>query len=167
MCCNLPGQEANQLLRFLSRNKQKKDRLCPQERTTGEEKILGVVMQYLQDELKKNGYNLIDENDWSLNTNCNVPQQENTEDCGIFVCLYCEFILTAQELVALISAISFTTVRGTVVSQRIFVRCQRLMARMLAFGLGFNRGVRPFYAACCFDVLSRGSVLCLLNASFG
>ena len=27
------------------------------------------------------------------NTNCNVPQQENTEDCGIFVCLYCKFIL--------------------------------------------------------------------------
>jgi hypothetical protein len=50
-------------------------------------------MQYLQDEFKKNGYNLIDENDWSLKTVYNVPQQENTEDCGIFVCLYCEFIL--------------------------------------------------------------------------
>jgi hypothetical protein len=32
---------------------------------------------------------------------------------------------------------------------------------------GFNRGVRPFYAACRFDELSRGSVLCLFNASFG
>ena len=31
---------------------------------------------------------------------------------------------------------------------------------------GFNRGVRPFYAARCFDDVSRGSVLCLLNASF-
>jgi hypothetical protein len=31
---------------------------------------------------------------------------------------------------------------------------------------GLNRGVRPFYAACCFNELSRGSVLCLLNASF-
>jgi hypothetical protein len=31
-----------------------------------QETILGVVMQYLQDELKKIGYNLIDENDWSL-----------------------------------------------------------------------------------------------------
>ena len=31
---------------------------------------------------------------------------------------------------------------------------------------GFNRGVRPFYAACCFDDVSRGSVSCLLNASF-
>ena len=50
--------------------------------------ILGVVMQYLQD---KN--NLLDENDWSLQTMCNVPQQDNTTDCGIFVCLYCDFIL--------------------------------------------------------------------------
>ena len=31
---------------------------------------------------------------------------------------------------------------------------------------GFNRGVRPFYAARRFDKLCRGSVSCLLNASF-
>ncbi len=60
---------------------------------TQQEKILGVVMQYLQDEFKKNGNNLIDQNDWSLKTMCNVPQQDNTKDCGIFVCLYCDFSL--------------------------------------------------------------------------
>ena len=48
----------------------------------------------------------------------------------------------------------------------IFVHCQRLIARKLAVLFGFNRGVRPFYAACCVNQLSRGSVLCLLNASF-
>ena len=32
--------------------------------------------------------------------------------------------------------------------------------------LGFNHGVRPSYAACRFDELSRGSVLCLFNTSF-
>jgi hypothetical protein len=58
-----------------------------------QEKILGVVMQYLQDEFKKNKNNLIDQNNWSLQTMCNVPQQDNTNDCGIFVCLYCDFIL--------------------------------------------------------------------------
>ncbi len=60
---------------------------------TKQEKILGVVMQYLQDEFKKNGNNFIDENDWSLKTMCNVPQQDNTKDCGIFVCLFCNSIL--------------------------------------------------------------------------
>jgi hypothetical protein len=40
------------------------------------------------------------------------------------------------------------------------------MAVKLAVVFGFNRGIRPFYEACCFDVLSRGSVSCLLNASF-
>ena len=30
----------------------------------------------------------------------------------------------------------------------------------------FGRSNRPFYAVCCFDELSRGSVSCLLNASF-
>ncbi len=40
------------------------------------------------------------------------------------------------------------------------------MARKLAVVFGFNHGIRFFFEACCFDVLSRGSVLCLLNASF-
>jgi hypothetical protein len=53
-----------------------------------------------------------------------------------------------------------------VVSPQIFVRSQRLMARKIAELFGLNRGVRPFYVACCFDGLSRGSVSCLLNASF-
>jgi Ulp1 family protease len=52
-----------------------------------QEKIIG-VMQYLQDEFKKNGYNLIDEYDWKSETFCDAPQQDNTEDCGIFMCMY-------------------------------------------------------------------------------
>jgi hypothetical protein len=56
--------------------------------------------------------------------------------------------------------------RARVVSLRIFVRYQRLMARKIAELFGLNRGVRPFCAARCFNELSRGSVLCLLNASF-
>ncbi len=40
------------------------------------------------------------------------------------------------------------------------------MARKIAELFGLNRGVQPFYAACCFNELSRGFVLCLLNASF-
>jgi Ulp1 family protease len=56
-----------------------------------QEKMIGVVMQYLQDKFKKNDYNLIDQKNWSLKTMCNVSQQDNTKDCGIFVCLYCDF----------------------------------------------------------------------------
>jgi len=41
-----------------------------------------------------------------------------------------------------------------------------LIARKLAELFRFNRGIRPFYAARCFDDVSRGSVSCLLNASF-
>jgi hypothetical protein len=40
------------------------------------------------------------------------------------------------------------------------------MARKIAVLFGLNRGVQPFYTACCFNDLSRGSVSCLLNASF-
>jgi len=41
-----------------------------------------------------------------------------------------------------------------------------LIARKLAELFRFNCGVRPFYAARCFDDASRGSVSCLLNAIF-
>ncbi len=40
------------------------------------------------------------------------------------------------------------------------------MARKIAELFGLNRGVRFFYAACCFDELSRGYFSCLFNASF-
>jgi hypothetical protein len=40
------------------------------------------------------------------------------------------------------------------------------MARKIAVLFALNCGIRPYYAACCFDELSRGSVSCLLNASF-
>jgi hypothetical protein len=42
----------------------------------------------------------------------------------------------------------------------------RLIARKLSVLFGFNRGIRPFYTACRFNELSRGTVSCLLNASF-
>jgi hypothetical protein len=33
-------------------------------------------------------------NEWKLYTMCKVPQQDktNTKDCGVFVCMYCNFI---------------------------------------------------------------------------
>ena len=60
----------------------------------------------------------------------------------------------------------FNKLHWWLVTSPIFVRCQRLMARKIAEIFSFNRGVWPFYAACRFDELSRGSVLCLSNASF-
>ena len=60
----------------------------------------------------------------------------------------------------------FNKLRACAVSPQISVCCQCLMARKVAELFGLNCGIRPFYAACCFDELSRGSASCLLNASF-
>ncbi len=59
-----------------------------------QESTLQVVRDYLQKEHMKEKH--IDlPNEWKLYTMCNVPQQDttNTKDCGVFVCMYCDFIL--------------------------------------------------------------------------
>ncbi len=60
---------------------------------------LQVLRDYLQKEHMKN--KCIDlPNEWKLCTRCNVPQQDttNTTDCGVFVCMYYNFILNVCKL---------------------------------------------------------------------
>ncbi len=37
---------------------------------------------------------------WELKsiTNSDIPQQENVSDCGVFVCMFCEYILNGCKL---------------------------------------------------------------------
>ncbi len=60
----------------------------------------------------------------------------------------------------------FNGLHWWVVTLPMFVRCQCLITRKVAELFGFNCGVKPFYAACRIDKLSRGSIWCLSNASF-
>ena len=54
-------------------------------------RTLQALLQYLKDEhLNKHSV--------ELHSFCQAPQQENTEDCGIFVCLYCKLILNDLDL---------------------------------------------------------------------
>jgi Ulp1 family protease len=58
-----------------------------------QEDTLQDLRDYLQKEHMKEKH--IDlPNEWKLYTMCNVPQQNttNTTDCGVFVCMYCDFI---------------------------------------------------------------------------
>jgi Ulp1 family protease len=59
-----------------------------------QEDTLQVLRDYLQNKHMKDKHkDLL--NEWKLNTMCKVPQQDktNTTDCGVFVCMYCNFIL--------------------------------------------------------------------------
>jgi ribosomal protein L11 methylase PrmA len=53
------------------------------------------------------------------------------------------------------------------VTSTICDHCYCLIARMLAKLFCIHRDIWPFYATCCFDELSWGSVSCRLNTSFG
>ncbi len=64
-----------------------------------QEDTLQVLRDYLQKEhMKDKHINL--PNEWKLYTMCNAPQQDttNTTDCGVFVCIYCNFILNDYKL---------------------------------------------------------------------
>ncbi len=64
-----------------------------------QEDTLQVLRDYLQKKhMKEKRIDL--PNEWKLYTMCNVPQQDttNTTDCGVFVCMYCNFILNDCKL---------------------------------------------------------------------
>lgn len=53
--------------------------------------ILKTVQKYLEAKhLKEKGFALPDQ--WTLEPTCSEIQQENTKDCGVFVCMYMDFI---------------------------------------------------------------------------
>jgi Ulp1 family protease len=58
-----------------------------------------VLRDYLQNKHVKDKCKILP-NEWKLYTMCNVTQQDttNTTDCGVFVCMYCNFILNDCKL---------------------------------------------------------------------
>jgi len=61
--------------------------------------IMEVILSYLQMkhlELKKD--KAWSSDDWEMNPSCSAPQQENRIDCGVFVCMYIDFIHDGCEL---------------------------------------------------------------------
>jgi Ulp1 family protease len=64
-----------------------------------QEETLQVLSDYLQiKHMKVNCKDL--PNEWKLYATCNVPQLDTTitTDCGVFVCMYCNFILNDCKL---------------------------------------------------------------------
>jgi Ulp1 family protease len=59
-----------------------------------QEDTLQVLRDYLQNEHMKDKCKDLP-NKWKLYTMCKVPQQDTTKttDCGVCVCMYCDFIL--------------------------------------------------------------------------
>jgi Ulp1 family protease len=64
-----------------------------------QEDTLQVLRDYLPNKHTKDNH--VDfPNEWKLYTMCNVPKQDRTNitDCGVFVCMYCNFILNDCKL---------------------------------------------------------------------
>jgi hypothetical protein len=64
-----------------------------------QEDTLQVLRDYLQNEHMKDKHKDLP-NEWKQYTMFRVPQQDttNTADCGVFVCMYCNFILNDCKL---------------------------------------------------------------------
>lgn len=67
-----------------------------------QKKKINWVLCYLKAEYKaKKSQDMPDEFDWNLETCINpndAPQQDNINDCGVFVCMFCEFVLNGCTL---------------------------------------------------------------------
>ena len=60
------------------------------------DRYLEGLMQYLQDEhMAKKGCPLPDADEWELvESTPDTPQQRNGYDCGVFTCMFCDFLST-------------------------------------------------------------------------
>ncbi len=76
-------------------------RHCCRHKVKMQEDTPQVLRDHLQKEhMKDKRIDLLNVNEWKLYTMCNVPQQDitNTTDCGVFICMYCDFILNDCKL---------------------------------------------------------------------
>lgn len=64
------------------------------------DRYLEGLMRYLKDEhLAKKGCPLPDEEEWELfESTPDTPQQRNGYDCGVFTCMFCDFLSTGCPL---------------------------------------------------------------------
>lgn len=61
-------------------------------------KCLAALKQYLQDESldkKKQSYDM---SDWKLRSAKNIPQQMNGSDCGVFSCMFAEYVCANKKI---------------------------------------------------------------------
>ncbi|KAL0117182.1 hypothetical protein PUN28_010193 [Cardiocondyla obscurior] len=61
-------------------------------------KCLAALKQYLQDESLDKKKKAYDMNDWKLQSAKNIPQQMNGSDCGVFSCMFAEYICANKKL---------------------------------------------------------------------
>lgn len=57
------------------------------------------MLQYLSDEYLNKKAGMIEKGEWKLVSHgTTVPQQENTDDCGVFMCMFAKFLLQGLPL---------------------------------------------------------------------
>ena len=54
-------------------------------------KYLQALLRYLKDEAKKISFDF-NEKDWTLFVDDAIPKQDNGYDCGVFVCMFADFL---------------------------------------------------------------------------
>lgn len=60
--------------------------------------VLNVLEEYLKAESLYKKQTQLDTSDWKKENVQNIPRQENTSDCGVFSCMYAEFITRGRPI---------------------------------------------------------------------
>lgn len=61
-------------------------------------KCLSALRQYLEDESMDKKKKSFDTSDWKLKSEKNIPQQMNGSDCGVFSCMFAEYICADRKI---------------------------------------------------------------------
>lgn len=61
-------------------------------------KCLAALKQYLQDESKDKKKQAYDMSDWTFQSAKNIPQQMNGSDCGMFSCMFAEYVCANKKI---------------------------------------------------------------------
>lgn len=62
------------------------------------EKVLAMLASYLQEEMRDKKQQVLDMSGWQIENVAGIPQQQNGYDCGVFSCMFAEFVTRNRPL---------------------------------------------------------------------
>ena len=92
-----------------------------------------ILLQYLQDDMKQYHHPSViheyDMSSWTISIRHDIPQQSNGYDCGVFICMYADYIIRNIEL----SEGIYATFTRQIVAEHMMTYRMHILLRILHY----------------------------------